>query len=191
MPLASFACSERRATELKRNCRARTHGSKHCAELRSKRGADFTDEAAESLANLYPLQIDGIEQAMRMAMARAARRRAAGAQARFITACKEVSAEGASGLAQRIEPIFELSDVVLPADRKTQLEEIVDNIRFAPKVLEGWKFRDQLPYGLGVTALFHGPSGTGKTMASMAVAKALGIQILRIDLVTGGQQIYR
>src|SRR5262249_1389848 len=104
------------------------------------------------------------------------------ARARFITACKLVSAAGATGLAQRIEPIFDLSDVVLPRDRKGQLEEIVDNIRFAPKVLEGWKFRDQLPYGLGVTALFHGPSGTGKTMASMAVAKALGVQILKIDL---------
>jgi SpoVK/Ycf46/Vps4 family AAA+-type ATPase len=119
---------------------------------------------------------------MQMAMARPLGDEPQSAQARFITACKEVSAQGASGLAQRIEPIFELADVVLPADRKDQLEEIVDNIRFAPKVLEGWKFRDQLPYGLGVTALFHGPSGTGKTMASMAVAKALGVQILRIDL---------
>jgi len=148
-------------------------------------GAHFTDEAAESLANLYPLQIDGIEQAMQIALARPLgdeRDERDAARARFITACKLVSAEGATGLAQRIEPIFELSDVVLPEDRKGQLEEIVDNIRFAPKVLEGWKFRDQLPYGLGVTALFHGPSGTGKTMASMAVAKALGVQILKIDL---------
>jgi AAA+ superfamily predicted ATPase len=145
-------------------------------------GAHFTDEAAESLANLYPLQIDGIEQAMQIALARPLGQGRDAARARFITACKMVSAEGATGLAQRIEPIFELSDVVLPDDRKGQLEEIVDNIRFAPKVLEGWKFRDQLPYGLGVTALFHGPSGTGKTMASMAVAKALGVQILKIDL---------
>lgn len=145
-------------------------------------GAHFTVEAAESLANLYPLQIDGVEQAMHLALARPAGAGPDALRARFITACKEVSAEGASGLAQRIEPIFALDDVVLPADRKGQLEEIVDNVRFAPKVLEGWKFRDQLPYGLGVTALFHGPSGTGKTMASMAVAKTLGIQLLRLDL---------
>jgi hypothetical protein len=145
-------------------------------------GATFTEEAAESLANLYPLQVDGIEQAMRIALARPLGSEPDASRARFITACKEVSAEGASGLAQRIEPIFELTDVVLPPDRLGQLDEIVDNIRFAPKVLEGWRFRDQLPYGLGVTALFHGPSGTGKTMASMAVAKALGVQILKIDL---------
>lgn len=145
-------------------------------------GARFTAVAIESLANLYPLQVDGIEQAVRLALARLANAGAEAQRARFITALKEVSAEGASGLAQRLEPIFELDDVVLPPGPKGQLREIVDNVRFAPKVLEGWKFRDQLPYGLGVTALFHGPSGTGKTMASMAVAKALGVQLLRLDL---------
>ena len=144
--------------------------------------ADFTREAAKSLANLYPLQIDGMEQAMEIARRRPGGTGADAARANFITACKEVSAEGASGLAQRIEPIFDLSDVVVPPDRKAQLQEIVGNVRFAPKVLEGWKFRDQLPYGIGVTALFHGPSGTGKTMASMAIAKSLNIQILKIDL---------
>jgi SpoVK/Ycf46/Vps4 family AAA+-type ATPase len=49
-------------------------------------------------------------------------------------------------------------------------------------VLDGWRFRDQLPYGRGVTALFFGSSGTGKTMAAMGVARRLGIQILRLDL---------
>jgi AAA+ superfamily predicted ATPase len=161
------------------NAKRRIEALKRAAELAE---AALTDEAAESVANLYPLQIDGLELAMHLARRRPLPTGAGGARARFITACKEISAEGASGLAQRIEPTFELSDVILPLDRKNQLEEIVDNIRFAPRVLEGWKFRDQLPYGLGVTVMFHGPSGTGKTMASMAIAKTLGIQLLRIDL---------
>jgi SpoVK/Ycf46/Vps4 family AAA+-type ATPase len=49
-------------------------------------------------------------------------------------------------------------------------------------VLDGWKFRDQLPYGRGVSALFCGSSGTGKTMAALGVARLLGIQMLRLDL---------
>jgi AAA+ superfamily predicted ATPase len=146
--------------------------------------ATFTAEAAESLINLFPLEIDGFEQAMRIALAGALPTgdpTQAGRE-RFIAACKDVAAVGASGLAHRIEPSFSLDDLVLPQDRKDQLREIVSNISFAPKVLDGWKFRDQLPYGLGVTALLHGPSGTGKTMAALAVANALGVSVLKIDL---------
>jgi SpoVK/Ycf46/Vps4 family AAA+-type ATPase len=62
------------------------------------------------------------------------------------------------------------------------LYEIVDQVRLASRVLDEWRFRDQLPYGRGVTALFFGPSGTGKTMAAIGVASKLGVQILRLDL---------
>jgi AAA+ superfamily predicted ATPase len=143
--------------------------------------ASLTEAAAKAVASQYPLQIDGFEQAMRLARTRPMSS-GDNQSERFVAACKDVAAEGGSRLAERIEPVFELDDVVLPPDRRQQLEEIVANIRLAPKVLEGWKFSDQLPYGRGVTALFHGPSGTGKTMAALGLARKLGIQILRIDL---------
>jgi SpoVK/Ycf46/Vps4 family AAA+-type ATPase len=92
-----------------------------------------------------------------------------------------VAGEGISHLAERIEPVFNLEEVVLPPDRKQQLTEIVDHVRLAPRVLDEWKFGDQLPYGRGVAALFYGSSGTGKTMAAMGIARRLGIQLLRFD----------
>lgn len=144
-------------------------------------GAPLTQEVAESVAARYPLQIDSLEHAMRLAQTGSAATRESKHE-QFLNACKQVAAEGSSNLAQRIEPVFKLDDVVLPLDRKQQLEEIVDNVRLAPKVLDGWNFRAQLPYGRGVTALFHGPSGTGKTMAALAVAQKLGVQILHVDL---------
>jgi SpoVK/Ycf46/Vps4 family AAA+-type ATPase len=149
------------------------------------RGADayLTEADAQVIAAQYPLHIDGFEHAMQLAKTKPLTydtddpRRT-----RFLAACKEVASEGISRLAERIDPVFSIDDVVLPEDRKQQLIEIVHSVRLAPQVLDAWKFRDQLPYGRGVAVLFHGPSGAGKTMAAMGVAKALGVNILRLDL---------
>jgi AAA+ superfamily predicted ATPase len=143
----------------------------------------ITNDIAEALANRYPLYIDALEYAVRLARNRPKNYYAEDPQLeRLTTALKELASEGVSHLVDRIEPMFTLDQVVLPQDRKLQLNEIIDNVRLAPRVLDEWKFRDQLPYGRGVTALFSGASGTGKTMSAMAVARALGIQLFRLDL---------
>jgi len=144
--------------------------------------ANLTVEAAESIATRYPLTIDQLEQAMRLAAGRPKNYDADDpAVARFIAAAREIASDGVAHLADRIEPAFTLEQVVLPPDRKQQLHEIVDHVRLAPRVLDEWKFGEQLPYGRGVAALFHGSSGTGKTMAAMGIARTLGIQLLRLD----------
>ncbi len=149
-------------------------------------GADayLSEETAAAIASQFPLQIDGFEQAMRLARDEAAGLSVAPdpRNARFHRRLQgSPRRTGASRLVQRIEPLFTLDDVVLPPDRKEQLERS-STMSASRQVLDGWKFRDQLPYGRGVTALFHGPSGTGKTMAAIGVAQTLGVQILRIDL---------
>lgn len=147
-------------------------------------GITYLEEAeAEGIANRYPLRVDSLEQAMRLAASRPKNYDADDSYLdRFIAALKELASEGISHLVERIEPVFTLEEVILPPDRKEQLIEIVDQIRLAGQVLDGWKFRDQLPYGRGVAALFFGASGTGKTMAAMGIAHRLGIQILRLEL---------
>ena len=146
-------------------------------------GIYLTDDSAESITNRYPLRIDRLEHAMCLARSRPKNYASVDPDLeRLTTAFKELASEGISQLVDQIDPIFSLDDVVLPPDRKQQLTEIVDNVRFAHRVLDEWKFREQLPYGRGVTALFFGSSGTGKTMAAMGIARRLGIQILRLDL---------
>jgi AAA+ superfamily predicted ATPase len=139
---------------------------------------------AEALAHQYPLQVDRLEYAISLAYGTSTSGLFADDSllARLIDALKDFASEGISHLVDRIEPIFTLEQVILPADRKQQLYEIVNNVRFASHVLDDWKFRDQLPYGRGVAALFFGTSGTGKTMAAMGIARELGVQILRLDL---------
>jgi SpoVK/Ycf46/Vps4 family AAA+-type ATPase len=140
------------------------------------------EDAAEAIANRYPLGVDRLEHAMRLALERPKNFEEDDPRlARFTAALREIAAEGISNIAERIEPVFSLDDVVLPPDRKQQLGEIVDHVRLAPRVLDEWKFREQLPYGRGVTALFFGPSGTGKTMAALGIAHRLGVQLLRLD----------
>lgn len=143
----------------------------------------LSERGVAGLAEHYPLPIDGLAQAAQIALAQ--QRSTDDEEQRregFRRACRDIAAQGVSHLADRIDPAFGLADIVLPPDRARQLEEIVDNVRLASKVLDEWRFREQLPYGRGVTALFHGASGTGKTMAANGIAHALGIQLLRIDL---------
>lgn len=151
----------------------------------SARGADLwlSDDDARAMVRRYPLRVDGLEHVMHLARSRPLNYESDDPRLeRFTAAAKELVAEGLSHLADRLEPIFDLDDVVLPPDRTAQLIEIVDNVRFARQVLDDWKFGRRLPYGRGVTALFFGQSGTGKTMAAMGIARRLGIQLLRLDL---------
>ena len=87
-----------------------------------------------------------------------------------------------STLATKIEPRATWNDLVLPEDETTQLYELCDRFIYRDKVLYEWGFAKKLSYGLGITALFSGGSGTGKTMAAEVIANALGLDLYRIDL---------
>jgi hypothetical protein len=75
-----------------------------------------------------------------------------------------------------------LGDLVLSEDRMELIDDIVRRVRHRRTVLEDWSFDDLSPRGRGLVALFHGASGTGKTMAADAVAHTLRMRMFRIDL---------
>lgn len=97
-------------------------------------------------------------------------------------ACRRIASPNLRSFAHRIEPVFELSQVVLPEYQHRQLHEIVGQVLNAETVLDHWGFSGQMPYGRGVATLFFGPSGTGKTMAAQAIARALSAELYHVDL---------
>jgi hypothetical protein len=85
-------------------------------------------------------------------------------------------------LAQRIDARATWSDIVLPAHEQAILRQMAAQARHRIRVYDDWGFRQRLNRGLGISALFAGPSGTGKTMAAEVLANDLDLNLYRIDL---------
>lgn len=85
-------------------------------------------------------------------------------------------------LAQRIEPIATWFDLVLPNTEQSQLQEIASHVAHRTTVYDDWGFAAVSSRGLGISALFAGASGTGKTMAAEVLANELNLDLFRIDL---------
>ena len=98
--------------------------------------------------------------------------------------CRRAARPAIQGLAQRIEPAAGWDDLVLPAPQLATLHEIAVHVRRRAQVYDDWGFATRGTRGLGISALFAGPSGTGKTMAAEVLAGDLRLDLHRIDLAT-------
>ncbi len=73
-------------------------------------------------------------------------------------------------------------DLVLPDDTMEGLREFVARIKHRRRVYDEWGFARKMAKGLGLSALFAGPPGTGKTMVAGIIADELGLDLYQIDL---------
>ena len=96
--------------------------------------------------------------------------------------CRTQSRPRLDGLAERIMSRATWRDLVLPDANLAALRAIVAQVRQRDQVYQKWGYERTGPRGLGVTALFSGPSGTGKTLAAEVVANELQLDLHRIDL---------
>ncbi len=96
--------------------------------------------------------------------------------------CRSHSRDSLKGLAEAIETRARWEDLVLPDEQFQTLREIAAQVRQRLKVYETWGFGARTARGLGISALFSGPSGTGKTLAAEVIAGHLQLDLYRIDL---------
>ncbi|MDJ0509145.1 MAG: AAA family ATPase [Crocosphaera sp.] len=96
--------------------------------------------------------------------------------------CRTQARPHLHNLAQRIDTKAAWKDLVLPKIQQQTLAEMLSSLRQRSKVIEEWGFANIERRGLGISALFYGSSGTGKTMAAAVIANALNVDLYRIDL---------
>jgi SpoVK/Ycf46/Vps4 family AAA+-type ATPase len=142
----------------------------------------------EMLAAQFDLDTSTIRSICRHVLGRMPERRENGGEAGadishiLWDACMERVRPRLEDLVQRIKPIASWDDLVLPEAQIAILREIAVHVRQRMRVYEEWGFAKKSSRGLGISALFTGLSGTGKTMAAEVLANELRMDLYRIDL---------
>jgi hypothetical protein len=146
--------------------------------------------AAPALARAFQLTYGQFREAWRAAESLARQRNVFIASIEtqdLYAACRQQSASRLVAFAQRIEPRRDLTldrDIVLPAANKRLLGELRSRVRNHSRIQGEMGFGEHMRLGRGVTALFVGASGTGKTMAAEVLASEQQIDLYRIDLAS-------
>lgn len=100
----------------------------------------------------------------------------------LLNACRSQSNQKLTELAIKIEARYEWKDLILPESKRALLQQICDQVRLKYKVFSKWGFDEKLAYGKGLSALFSGPPGTGKTMAAQVIANEIQLDLYKVDL---------
>ena len=122
------------------------------------------------------------EWALRPAEIAVAARVAPAGAAAVLEVCRRLLLAGTPELLSPLPLPFAWDDLVISVRTERHLREIDAQARNRGEVLDDWGFSRLVSMGRGVTALFAGPSGTGKTMAAQVLAASLGLDLYRVDL---------
>ena len=143
------------------------------------------DVCLREVADRFHFTAGHIRHALAQAQQRALRRHPQTAEISahdLYHACRTQSSQKLTTLARKITPLYTWKDIILPDERLEQLHEICAHARYRQQVFEQWGFDRKMSLGKGLSMLFVGPSGTGKTMAAEIIAGELGLDLYKIDL---------
>jgi ATPase family associated with various cellular activities (AAA) len=143
---------------------------------------DQLQQDLQMLTSQFQLSTSMIRRACTAAVGQLAMPSAPSLKQSLWQSCRVQARPGLDELAERIESKLSWEDLVLPPLQKDTLKEISAHVRQKAKVYEDWGFASKSRRGLGITALFSGPSGTGKTLAAGVLANELNLDLYKIEL---------
>lgn len=89
---------------------------------------------------------------------------------------------GLQSKASKLQSEWSWNDLILPTETLQLLQQASQRVQNRHIVMNEWGFDALLPYGRGVSMLFTGPPGTGKTMSALVMSKAMHTELYRVDL---------
>ena len=142
----------------------------------------LAEEPLREVAALYNLGIQGIVNASRAAREAARFESVRVARRHVALAVRNLFDVSLSTVATRVEVSQTWDDLVLPEEVGSSILDLLDRVRLRGEVLGAWGFSRKLGKGLGLTALFSGEPGTGKSMVAGLIARELGLDLYVVDL---------
>jgi len=145
--------------------------------------AAFTGEL-DAVVSQFDLDAGAISSAVATARSRPAGQASlgAGVGGRLWEGCRGAARSDLDKVAQRLQVRATFADLAVPETEFDLLNELIAQARNRERVYDEWGMAGPSQRGLGLTALFAGPSGTGKTLAAEVVAEGLRLDLYRIDL---------
>jgi hypothetical protein len=159
----------------------RAERQRHWADALQRAGLLAQPTALADVADRFRLsaaQIEAAAGSLRLRSGLPPGKRGACVANDVIASAREQAGAELSGLAQRVTPSHAWADLVLPGACLRQLHHLAGAIRHRECVFSGWGFAG----GPGITALFSGGPGTGKSMSAGVLARDTGLELWRIDL---------
>lgn len=155
------------------------------ASWRNALSAAAVELDPDPLADLFAFSGKRVQQTVGLARARATLRNPSDPKpspSDVLEAGRDLTTPNMQRFAIPIEPRFGWDDLVLPADHMKQLQSVSARFRFRSIVHRNWNFGSRLSRGGGLSVLFTGPTGTGKTMVAEVLARELSLHLFQIDL---------